>query len=90
MEATTKYSSETVKLLMENNRWNFWTKDWQKRIIIEWEGPNVIPLETFRRDIIKLLGRDFLYELALNSEPTEYKVSVQGLEKLVDGTNHTA
>ncbi len=67
----------TVQELMDNNRWNFWKKDWSLRIIVEWDGK--IPLVSFRDQIIEKLGKDFIFERALNSDDTEYTVTKKGL-----------
>lgn len=79
------YSSETVKLLLENNRWNFWKKDWSKRIIVQWEGNAKQPLKKFSKQVAKLVGNGFLYEPALNGKPTQFIVTSKGLEQLNKG-----
>lgn len=70
------YSSPLVQALMENNRWNFWSKDWSKVIVVEWDG---VPLKSIRADIVKLVGEDFKYERTITSRPTEYIASKKGL-----------
>ncbi len=75
-----KYSSETVKVLLENNRWNFWSKDWEKSIIVEWT--NGTTLKNFREDILKEVGPDFHYELFLGDEPTQFFTTKTGLKKI--------
>ncbi len=78
---TKKYSSQMVKQLMENNRWNFWRKDWSKRIIVQWDNPQKQPLLKFRQGIIKILGKEFIYERAISSDKTQYMVTPKGLVK---------
>lgn len=77
-----EYSSETVKQLLENTKYNFWRKDWSERIQVQWDNIYEVPLAKFRKDIIKLIGKDFIYELALNNEPIEYLATVDGLKKV--------
>lgn len=76
-----KYSSEIVKQLLENDRYNFWKPDWSKRIVVEWDRSNVF-LSHFIKDIRKILGSNAIFEPALNSKPTEYIATINGLKKV--------
>ena len=58
-------------------RWNFYSNDWKKRIIVEWR--NDVNIKHFRDDIIKILGKDFLHERSLNNENPEYLATKDGL-----------
>lgn len=72
-----KDNKKLIQSLMDNTRWNFWTKDWTKRIIVDWDGK--LPLNKFRRQVEKLVGEGFIYERSLNEDPTNYIVTKTGL-----------
>ncbi|MEK6882868.1 MAG: hypothetical protein AABY22_24810 [Nanoarchaeota archaeon] len=88
MEAKRKYSSKIIQELAENNKWNFWASDWSKRIIVKWESEHRPDIKKFSKDVIKLVGRNFKYERALNNEPVQYEATLEGL-KLLYGIDRT-
>ncbi len=76
----TQYSSEIVKQLLTNDKWNFWKSDWSERIIVAW-NPNV-NRKYFFNEIKKLLGANFNYERSVNNDLIEYEATDKGLKKL--------
>lgn len=74
---TKTYSSETVRALMENDIYSFWKKDWSKRIQVKWDRK--IPLSKLRRDVERMVGRDFMFELAISLEKSIFVASKNGL-----------
>ena len=73
----TRYSSETVRALLTNSIWNFWTKDWSRHIVVEWDE-RTVPLKSFEKDIRRELGKNFIYERSLSRTPVTLVVIGEG------------
>jgi hypothetical protein len=78
MKKTNKqtYSSKMVKQLLTSEVFTFWSKDWTKKISVDW---NVrIPLKAFETDVIERVGEEFGYERSVNAavglEAATYKI----------------
>lgn len=76
------YSSETVKVLLENNMFSFWKKDWSHRISVKWDSR--VPLKKFRKQIVELVGEGFIYErsLTLSEDKKIFVAAIDGLKEL--------
>ncbi len=79
---TKAYSSEMVRQLLENTRWRFWSKDWTKSIVVQWDAKKGIILDNFKQDIIKIVGKNFKYERSLSIKNTEFIATKTGLTKI--------
>lgn len=55
------YSSTMVRDLMENDIYTFWSKDWKKKLIVQWDCR--VPLSQFSKKVQSKLGSGFGYEL---------------------------
>ena len=80
-----KYSSETVRLLIENTKWNFWSPDWSKKIIVQWDCGRV-HINKLKKQVRALLGcSQFIYERSLSPLDYQYVVTPKGV--LIDLEN---
>lgn len=86
MITTKKYSSSLIKDLLENDRWNFWTSDWGKCIIVQWDSK--VNHKFFFDEVKKKLGiktsEPMFFERALSSKPTQYIATKNGLKKITN------
>jgi hypothetical protein len=64
-----------VQALLENDIWNFWSADWSKRLIVQWDGTRR-SLKPHLRELKKKLGDDFGYERRVSAVVEEQKINL--------------
>jgi len=74
----TKYSSETVRLILENEKFTFWSSDWSKKITVHWNKGVRLTAE-IKKQVNVLLGKNWGFERSLSNRDFDFVLLTSGL-----------